>query len=59
MTFGEYLAELRKKNPDMPLSGKMTLSIESFEKALRHAFEAGRDSKPVADKLRDKLFPWM
>lgn len=55
MTFADYLADLRKRNPNMPLTGKMTMEIEAFETQLRRAFEAGAKSK--SSKLNP--FPWL
>jgi hypothetical protein len=50
MNFGEYLLHLRRKNPAMRQAAKITLTVDSFEKQLKAAFEAGQRSNPAEPK---------
>jgi len=43
MSFDELMIVIRKANPQIE-SGRVTMSAESFEKALQFAFDKGRDS---------------
>lgn len=53
MTFPEYLLDLRRKNPDMPMRGRITLDIEEFERTLERAFLAGSSGWSITDWIDD------
>lgn len=56
MTFDEYWAALLAKNPDMKDARRMTISVDSFKRAIQQAFEKGRDQEKQHASFMDDLF---
>ena len=57
-TFYDYWCQLCSKNPQLADgSRKMTISVASFEKQLRRAYEAGTSSRDSSGRSKlDDLF---
>ena len=55
MTFDEYWRRRRSATPELSVvTGKMTMSVGSFERELRRAFEAGqRDAEELRKAIED------
>lgn len=41
MTFDEFWAALQKKNPDLKEGDTMKITVDSFKRSMRQAFEMG------------------
>lgn len=59
-SFDEYWEALATKNPALRDSAKMTITVESFQRQMRQAFEQGKNSGIEASaqvgSLMDKIF---
>ena len=61
MTFAEYWAKLRDKNPGLKLDGatKMTQTVDAFRRALEQAFNVGCEQGRRAGKVLDDVLGLM
>lgn len=55
MDVNEYMDMVRSKNPQILSAEKLRISSAELEKAMRHAFEAGRESHE-ADSPGTRMF---
>lgn len=55
MTFDEYWQSLMERNQSMKDSSRMTISVESFKRALRQAFEKGCEQQRRSENILDRI----